>query len=158
MANPIPFKVVIDPKHELNRQLANAPIEHAEALLVCYDIIQTAHNNGLLDLLDGLISGKDFIAGKLAEYAKLPGGVAAIRNLIAGAKILMALDPDTLDNLSRSITAATAQHQAETKAPSLWQLAKRATSEDSRRGLSFMTLLLGAVGKSLATTPETHTK
>ncbi len=149
MANPLHFKVVIDPRHELQHRLDDAPLEHAEALLVGYDILQTAHENGLLDLVNGLVGGRDIIAAKLAEYGKLPGGIAAIRNLLAAGKILMALDPDTLDNLSKAIVTATSEHKAETKPPSLWQLAKRATSEDSRRGLSFMTLLLGAVGKSL---------
>jgi uncharacterized protein YjgD (DUF1641 family) len=44
---------------------------------------------------------------------------------------------------------ATKEHQQEQKPPSLFQLAKRATSEDSRRGLSFMTLVLSGLGKSL---------
>ena len=159
MANPLHFKVVVDPKHELQRRLDAAPVEHAEALLVGYDILQTAHDNGLLDLVNGIVGGRDVIAAKLAEYAKLPGGIAAaIRNLLAAGKILMALDPETLDELSKSIVTATGLHKAEEKPPSLWQLAKRATSEDSRRGLSFMTLLLGAVGKSLRATPETQHK
>ena len=94
----------------------------------------------------------------MAEYAKLPGGVAAIRNLLAAAKILMALDPETLDELSKSIVTATGLHKAEAEPPSLWQLTRRATSADSRRGLSFMTLLLSAVGKSLRVTPETRVR
>ncbi len=158
MANPLKFTVVHDPRKELQTQLDSAPVEHAEALLNCYALIQTAHDNGTLELLKGLIGGRDIVAGKLAEYAKLPGGVAAIRNLMAAAKILMALDPDTLDNVSKSIVTATGLHQEEAKPPSLWQLAKRATSEDSRRGLSFMTLLLGTVGKSLRVTPDTRVK
>ncbi len=149
MANPLQFKVVVDPKQELQKQLAAAPLQNAEALLVGYDILRTAHANGTLDLLQGLIGGRDIVAGKLAEYAKLPGGEAAIRNLLAGAKIFMAIDPETFDQISKAMVSATEQHKAEAKAPSLWQLAKRATSEDSRRGLSFMTLLLGAVGKGL---------
>jgi uncharacterized protein YjgD (DUF1641 family) len=157
VANPIPFKFAVDPKLELQHRLDEAPIEHAEALLVGYDILQRAHDNGLLDLVDGLVSGRDIIAAKLAEYAKLPGGIAAIRNLLAVGKILMALDPETLDQLSKSIVAATAEQKKEAQPPSLWQLAKRATSEDSRRGLSFMTLLLGAIGKTLrATSPTAH--
>ena len=155
MANPLQFKVVVDPKRELQRRLDDAPVEHAEALLVGYDILQRAHDNGLLDLVHGLVGGRDIIAAKLAEYGKLPGGVAAIRNLLAAGKILMALDPETLDQLSKSIVTATGQHKAETRPPSLWQLAKRATSEDSRRGLSFMTLLLGAIGRSLQAAPDT---
>ena len=158
MANPLHFKVVVDPKQELQRRLDAAPVQHAEALLVGYDILQRAHDNGLLDLVNGLVGGRDIIAAKLAEYGKLPGGIAAIRNLLAAGKILMALDPETLDELSKSIVSATGMHKQEEKPPSVWQLAKRATSEDSRRGLSFMTLLLGAVGKSLKATPETQHK
>ena len=158
MANPLSFKPKVDPKLELQRQLVAAPLENAEALLVAYDILKTAHANGTLDLVNGLIGGRDIIAAKVAEYAKLPGGIAAIRNLLALSKILMALDPETLDELTKAVTTATGQHRAEEKPPSLWALAKRATSEDARRGLSFMTLVLNAVGKSLKATPETAGK
>jgi hypothetical protein len=44
---------------------------------------------------------------------------------------------------------ATEEHKLEQKPPSLFQLAKRANTEDSRRGLSFMTLILSSLGKSL---------
>jgi uncharacterized protein YjgD (DUF1641 family) len=154
MANPIEFKPRVDPKRELQKQLDAAPLEHAEELLVVYDILKVAHANGTLDLIGGLAEGRDVIAGKLAEYAKLPGGVAAIRNLLALGKILMAFDPETLDNLTKHLVTVTGQYRAEGKPPSMWQLAKRATSEDSRRGLSFMTMLLGAVGRSVAPSAE----
>lgn len=153
MANPLHFKPKVDPKLELRRLLDAAPLENAEALLVAYDILKTAHANGTLDLVNGLVGGRDVIAEKISEYAKLPGGINAIRNLLELAKVLMALDPDTLEQLIRSMVAATRQHGAEARPPSLWQLARRATSEDSRRGLSFMTLVLEAVGKSLKGTP-----
>ena len=120
MANPIQFKPKVDPRLELLKQLEAAPLESAEALLVGYDILKTAHANGTLDLLNGLIGGRDIIAGKLAEYAKLPGGIAAIRNLLAASKILMMLDPETLDNVTKALVTATGQHKAEVKAPSLW--------------------------------------
>jgi len=158
MANPLHFVPKVDPKLELERQLKAAPLENAEALLVGYDILKTAHANGTLDLVNGLVGGRDAIAGKLAEYAKLPGGIAAIRNVLELGKILMALDPETLEELTKAVTTATGQHRAEVKPPSLWALAKRATSEDSRRGLSFMTLMLQAVGKSLRAAPETKEK
>ena len=150
MANPLPFKPTRnDPRTELQRRLAEAPTKHAEALLVAWDILGTAHNEGVLDALHGLIGAKDTITGKLAEYAKTPEGIAALRNLLAAAKILAALDPETLDRLSKSVVT-TAQHQkVEQKPPSLWQLFKRTNSEDSRRGLSFLTLLLSSIGRSL---------
>jgi len=150
MANPLTFKPLpVDPHLELERRLNAAPREHAEALLVVYDIIQAAHDNGLLDTAHGLISARDTIIGKLAEYAKTPEGETGIRNLLAAAKMLAALDPEILDQLSRSVVTAAQQHQQEQKPPSLWQLFKRTNSEDSRRGLSFLTLLLSGFGRSL---------
>lgn len=150
MANPIAFKPTpVDPRTELNRRLASAPTEHAEALLVAWDLLQTAHEQGILDLAVGMISAKDYIAGKAADYAKLPEGVATIRNGIALLKILGALDPETLDCLSGALRSAALEHRAEEKPPSLFAIARRATSEDSRRGLSFMTLLLSGVGRAL---------
>ncbi len=62
MANPLIFKpAAVDPKTELNRRLAAAPTEHAEALLVAWDILQTAHDEGVLDTLHGLIGAKDHL-------------------------------------------------------------------------------------------------
>ena len=150
MANPLQFKPVrTDPRTELQRRLAEAPTRHAEALLVAWDILQSAHDEGILDILHGVIEAKDTIAGKLAEYAKTPEGTAALRNLLAAAKILAALDPEILDHLSKSIVTASQQQKVEQKPPSLWQIFKRTNSEDGRRGLSFVTLLLSSFGKSL---------
>jgi uncharacterized protein YjgD (DUF1641 family) len=150
MANPIAFTPApADPHLELMRRLNAAPREHAEALLVAYDILQKAHDEGILDTVHGMISARDTIFATLARYAKTPEGIAGIRNLLAGLKILTALDPETLDEFSRSVAAATAEHKHEQKPPSLFQIAKRATSEDGRRGLSFMTLLLTHLGRAL---------
>jgi uncharacterized protein YjgD (DUF1641 family) len=158
MANPLHFKPKVDPKLELQRQLDAAPLENAEALLVAYDILKTAHANGTLDLVNGLVGGRDIIAAKIADYAVLPGGIAAIRNLLELSKILMALDPDALEHVSKAMVTATGQHRAEVKPPSLWQLFRRSTNEDARRGLSFLTMMLVALGRSLRATPETKDK
>ena len=71
------------------------------------------------------IGGRDIIAAKLAEYAKLPGGVSLpFATCWPLSKILMALDPETLDRVHQNPgTSATGQHIAlETKPPSLFQL------------------------------------
>lgn len=152
MAHPIAFKPApVDHKFELQRRLAAAPNEHAESLLVLFDLLETAHRQGILDLLDGALASKDTILGKLAYYAKQPEGIAAIRNLLAGAKILSVIDPELLDHLAKVLGEATTAHQQEQTPPSLFALARRATSEDSRRGLSFVTLILSGLGKSLKT-------
>jgi uncharacterized protein YjgD (DUF1641 family) len=154
MANPLHFKPLpVDPRHELQRRLAAAPVEHGEALLVLWDLLQTAHDQGILDLLNGAVGAKDTIAATVAKYSATPEGIASIRNLLAAAKLLGQLDPEILDHLTATLgptlAEATAQHRQERTPPSLWQLFRRSTSTDSRRGLSFLTLLLSSLGRSL---------
>jgi uncharacterized protein YjgD (DUF1641 family) len=150
MAKPLAFTPSpIDPHLELQRRLNAAPREHAEALLVAYDVLQTAHDKGILDLLHGALGAKDTIFATMARYAKTPEGIAAIRNLLEGAKILTAIDPETLDAVTRSLTGAISEHKGEKTPPSLFQIAKRTMSQDGRRGLSFMTLMLTGLGRAL---------
>jgi uncharacterized protein YjgD (DUF1641 family) len=150
MAIPITFKpVTVDFKLDLQRRLEKAPSEHAAAMLQAWDVLEAAHEAGVLDLLHGMMESKDTIINTLSKYAGQPEGIAGIRNLLTAAKILTELDPEVLDRLSKVMGSTTKEHQQEKKAPSMWQLAKRATSEDSRRGLSFMTLLLSGLGRSL---------
>lgn len=150
MAKPINFKpITVDFQADLHRRLENAPMEHADALLAALDVIEVAHREGVLDLLHGMIGAKDTIAAQVAKYASLPEGVAGIRNLLTAAKILSELDPEVLERLSDSMSNATQEHQREQTPPSLWQITKRVTSEDGRRGLSFLTLLLSNLGRSL---------
>ena len=150
MAKPIAFQPIpVDFKADLQRRLEKAPDEHAAALLAAYDVLETAYDEGLLDMLHGMIASKDTIISTLARFASQPEGVTGIRNLLTAAKILTELDPEVLDHVSKAMARATEEHKREQKPPSLFQLAKRATSEDSRRGLSFMTLILSSLGRSL---------
>jgi uncharacterized protein YjgD (DUF1641 family) len=150
MAKPIAFKpITVDFKADLQRRLEKAPDEHAAALLAAYDVLEAAYDQGLLDILHGLIASKDTIITTLSRYAGQPEGIAGIRNLLTAAKVLTELDPEVLDQVSKAMASATEEHKREQTPPSLFQLAKRATSEDSRRGLSFMTLILSSLGRSL---------
>jgi uncharacterized protein YjgD (DUF1641 family) len=149
MAHAITFKPApVDYHQELIKRVENAPREHAEALLVLWDTLETAHQQGVLELVQGLIGGKDIIAGKLAESARLPESVAAIRNGIALARLLGSVDPEMLQRLAKGMEHAQQEHKSEQKPPSLWRLFRRSTCPDARRGLSFLTLLLTTLGRS----------
>jgi uncharacterized protein YjgD (DUF1641 family) len=150
MAKPIAFQpAAVDFKADLQRRLEKAPDEHAAALLAAYDVLEAAYDEGLLDILHGMIASRDTIISTLARFASQPEGITGIRNLLTAAKILAELDPEILDHVSRAMAHATVEYKLEQKPPSLFQLAKRANSEDSRRGLSFMTTLLSGLGRSL---------
>lgn len=150
MAVPLSFKPQpVDPHLELERRLARAPREHAEALLVVYDVLQAAHENGTLDAIHGLITARDKIAGRLAEAANTPEGRTALLNLLEAAKVLASLDPTLLAPLADAVRQSSEEHRRESTPPSAWQLFRRATSSDGRRGLSFFTLVLTNLGRSL---------
>ncbi len=149
MASPISFKPQpVDPHQELMNRLEAAPRQHAEALLVAWDLLQTAHDQGILDLAQGLIGGRDIIAGKLAEAGKSEEGVAALRNVLAVGRILASFDPDMLQRMAKAFESDGDAPQVEKKAPSLWQLFRGATSEDGRRGIGFVTAMLTKVGSA----------
>jgi len=186
MAHPITFKPQpIDPKDELVRELEQAPREHAEALLSAYDLLQSAHDQGVIDLLRAVVGGSDVIAEKVGAGMALPETIAALRNTIALTRILASIDPDLLHSISRGMAEAAApmlERQKEasvaktaplstagkegptpprpafavherrdptTEPPTLWQLYRRATSKDARRGMATMLGMLTSMGRAM---------
>jgi uncharacterized protein YjgD (DUF1641 family) len=151
MATPITFKPeAVDPRRELMRQIEEAPREHAEALLVAWETLQVAHDQGILEIVKGVMGGRDIIATKVSEGMNTPEGIKALRNGMAVARVLGSLDPDMLHRLSKHLDDASKGHKQEQqeKPPSLWQLFRRLTSEDARRGLSYATWMIAAVGRA----------
>jgi uncharacterized protein YjgD (DUF1641 family) len=147
MANPItelPRKV--DPRQELERRLAAAPMQHAEAILVALDLLEEAHSQGLLDMLLGAVGSKDAIFGKLAEYAREPLSTQALRNLLILGKLLGSIDPNEL----RRVTAPATEKEP----PSLWQIFRQVRSKDGRRGLGIAATLLSSLGRSATRSPR----
>ncbi len=149
MANPLPYiPRKADPKTELQRRLAEAPAEHAEALLVAYDLLGEAHRQGILDALHGAISARDTIVSEVARYGADPVAVNALRHLIAVGKMVGSLDPEPISGLAREAYTAMETHKREKEAPSMWQLFRRMFQKDTRRGLAFVTGMLAALGRA----------
>ena len=145
MANPIAFTPLpYDPKEGLMRRLEAAPREHAEALLVAYDLLQEAHDQGILDALHGMVHAKDAIVGHIAEGARVQESVDALRNLIAAGKILGAIEPETMSCIAAAMS--TAGKKTPDEPLSLWGLYKKVSSREGRRGLSVVVELLAALG------------
>ena len=122
------------------RRLAAAPLEHAEAILVAFDLLEEAHSQGLLDMLHGAVGSKDAIFGKIAEYAREPVNLQALRNLLILGKLLGSIDPEALSHL--------AAPRAEKDPPSLWGILRQMRSRDGRRGLSIAVKFLSSLGRS----------
>jgi uncharacterized protein YjgD (DUF1641 family) len=145
MANPIHFSPKVDPQTELRRRLEAAPEQHAEALLVLYDLLEEAHDQGLLDLLHGAVGSKNAIAGKLAYYAKQPMSTQAIRNLLILGELLGSFDPTVLAETKTQVL------DRRKDPPSLWSLFRQAASADGRRGMGMFLAFVCGAGKSAQT-------
>ncbi len=147
MAQPITFTPEpVDPHLELMRKVEAAPREHAEALLVAWDLLQTAHDQGILDLLHGLMGGRDVIAGKLSAALVMPETISAIRNLIALGRVVAALDPDMLHRLAKAMDQGMQGPKPDAETPSMFRILRQMTSPAGKRGLSFAAQMLVAVG------------
>lgn len=151
MAHPLPLELPPrDPRAELQARLQNAPLDHAEALLSVYEVLQGLHDRGVLELLRGALGSSDKLIEILAGAAKSPESVRGIRNLIILAKTLGAIEPELVDGFARSLPEAIALTKAhEAKPPGFWGILRKFRGRDFRRGLVLVNSMLESFGRNL---------
>src|SRR6266702_8576680 len=137
-----------DARAELQTRLQNAPLQHAEALLSGYDLLQRLHDRGVLDLLRGGLGSSDKVLSIVVDAAKTPEAINATRNLLILSKVMFTLEPELLENIAKAVPNSLDQAR-EQKPLSLWQMFKKMCSQDTRRALSAMLGVLESFGKSL---------
>jgi uncharacterized protein YjgD (DUF1641 family) len=150
MARPIPLEFPArDPLAELRVRLEQAPIEHAEAVLAGFEVLQALHDQGVLEVLRGVLGGGDKILNILVEAAKEPEAIRGIRNLIILSKIAGSIDPELLKKFAEALPEALhgAAKAQQAKAPSLWETLRMLSGENLRRGIAMANELLGVVGR-----------
>src|SRR6185295_14773924 len=124
MARPIPLALAPrDPRREFASRLEQAPQEHAEALLAAYEVLQSLHDSGALEVLRGTFNGGGKILEQVVEVASGPEAVRATRNLLLLVKALGEIEPALLSDLTRAVPRALVQANAEeSKPPGLFKL------------------------------------
>ena len=160
MAKPIPLQLPArDPREELRSRLDSAPLEHAEALLAGYEVLQGLHDQGVLELLRGLLGS----GGKVLE---------TVTERRAGARV-GARDPqsrrpgkDARRNRSGpfrrfclALPEAMRQARAQGKEPpGFLAILNKFRSRDLRRGLVAVNSLLEAWGKEFFSEARSESK
>ena len=137
---------------ELRRRLDDAPIEHAEALLALWDLLETAHESHVLEIARGALHASNDVVERLAHGAKSESATRAIRNLLLLGEVLGALDPEILRGVLTALPAALTRAHEETQRkdpPSLFQIIGRLMSRDGRRAQGLLASLLASVGYAL---------
>ena len=154
MAQPIPFPLHLaprDPRHDLNLRLQQAPSKHAEAVLAGYEVLQGLHDNGVLELLRGILGGSDKVLDQAVAVASGPEAIRASRNLLLLVQTLAEIDPVLLGDLTHAIPKALVQANAEeNRPPGLFKLLSTFFNRDFRRGLAAFNDLLVEFGKNLS--------
>jgi uncharacterized protein YjgD (DUF1641 family) len=151
MARPIPLELPPrDPQRELNSRLQQAPLEHAEAVLAAYEVLQGLHDRGVLELMRGMLGGSEKILEQVVAVGSGAQSIRATRNLLLLVTALGEIEPALLGDLTRAIPKALVQANAEeAKPPGLIKLFRTFWNKDFRRGLAAFNDLLVMFGRSL---------
>ena len=151
MAQPIPLHLAPrDLRNELNARVQQAPLDHAEAILAGYEVLQGLHDRGVLELMRGALGGGDKILEQVVAVASGPESIRATRNLLLLVTTLGEIEPALLSDLTRAIPKSLVQANAEeSKPPGLFKLMSTFWNADFRRGLAAFNDLLVAFGKNL---------
>ncbi|MBV8673562.1 MAG: DUF1641 domain-containing protein [Acidobacteriaceae bacterium] len=153
MAKPIeliPKKATAEGvREELKRRVDAAPLEHAEAVLDAYELLQQLHESGTLDVLRGLLGAGDQVVRHAVGLAIKPESVSLLRNVLVLSSLLSGINTEKLEAALSGVPAALAQQTAG-EPPSLLSIFRRLSSVESRRALNAAATLLQSVGKGLA--------
>ena len=152
MAQPIPLRLPPrDSQRELNSRLQRAPLEHAEAVIAAYEMLQSLHDSGVLELLRGILGGGEKIVEQVVDVARKPDSIRATRNILLLVTALGEIEPALLGDFTRALPRALAQANAEeAKPPGLIKLISTFWNKDFRRGLAAFNDLFVMFGRNLS--------
>jgi uncharacterized protein YjgD (DUF1641 family) len=130
----------VDARNDLIRRVEQAPVEHAEAILSAYELLQQLHEKGMLNLLTGVLSAGETVVNHVVDVISSKEMVNMLRMGLIFSNLLSSIDPDKLS----SVIA-----QAGKEPPSLLGIGRQATSKEARRAIGVALGLLNVVGGAL---------
>lgn len=130
-------------RDDLIRKVEQAPLEHAEAVLAAYDLVQRLYERGVIDLCNGLLSAGDEVVERIVDVASSKEAITGLRLALILGNLMTSIDP----NKVHSALSAAEQNEP----PSLVSIVKQASSKDARRGMAMAVGLLNALGAALNT-------
>ena len=151
MARPIPLELPPrDPREELRNRLEEAPIEHAEALLDSYELLQQLHDRGVFELLRGALQASHKIVETAVETARSDESIRALRNTIILGKMLASINPDLLQSIAAAVSETLgSQRKPVIEPPGLFSLLNQFRRKELRRSIALINRFLETLGKQL---------
>jgi uncharacterized protein YjgD (DUF1641 family) len=160
MAQPISLKLPPrDPRAELQSRLDNAPVEHAEAILDSYELLQELHDRGVLQVLRGVLGTSDKIVESAVQTARTEQSINALRNAIILAKMLGAINPEVLESVANAASQTLGSHEKPIiEPPGLFKLLSEFRHKELRRSVAFINRFLRLLGEQLGARGTSQTK
>jgi uncharacterized protein YjgD (DUF1641 family) len=152
MAQPISLNLPPrDPRAELRSRLENAPIEHAEALLDSYELLQQLHEHGVFQLLRGALGASDKLVETAVDAAKSDESIRAMRNAIILSKMLGSINPDLLERIAVATSQTLGSYEKPViEPPGLFSLLSQFRHPELRRSIALINRFLEALGIQLS--------
>jgi uncharacterized protein YjgD (DUF1641 family) len=151
MARPIVLETPPrDLRKEREERLKQAQIDHAEAILNAYELIEQLHRSRAFELLRGAFGASGQLTEKVAGAADTPQAVNALRNLILLTKMLGSIDPEIMESYAAAV-AGTLGHKPnpDTEPPGLFAVLNQMRRREIRRALMLVTRFLAILGGRL---------
>ena len=151
MARPISLELPPrDPRQELRKRLDEAPIEHAEALLESWELLQQLHDRGVFQLLRGTLGASDKLIEIAVGAAKSDESVRAMRNAVILAKMLGSISPDVLECIADATSETLGCfHKPVIEPAGILSLISQFSHKERRRSIALMNRFLEALGNQI---------
>ena len=151
MARPIALQIPSrDPRSELMARLEQAPIDHAEALLEGYELLQELHDRQVFEVLRGALGAGDKLAESAAGVVESPQTVTALRNLVILAKMLGAMNPEVLQAFAGAASETLGSDKKPViEPPGLLSLLGQFRRKELRRSVALINRFLESLGRQL---------
>ena len=151
MARPISLELPPrDPRQELRKRLEEAPIEHAEALLDSYELLQQLHEHGIFQLLRGVLGASDKLVETAVDAAKSDESVRAIRNAVILGKMLGSINPEVLQCVATAAGETLGCFQKPViEPPWLFALLSQFRHQELRRSIALVNRFLETLGNQI---------
>ena len=151
MARPISLELPPrDPRQELRKRLDEAPVEHAEALLDSYEVLQQLHVHGVFQLLRGALGASDKLIETAVDAVKSDESVRAMRNAMILGKMLASINPEVLQCVAVAAGETLGCYQKPiVEPPGLFSLLSQFRHKELRRSIALINRFLESLGNQI---------
>ncbi|HLO03650.1 MAG TPA: DUF1641 domain-containing protein [Symbiobacteriaceae bacterium] len=130
-------------------ELLGAVAQQKEALLTLFDIIGELHNAGLLQIVQGLLKGRQEIGVIGISQLNKSGAQNLIKNAMTAVQFMGSIDPAHLKEVLTAVGHGLEQMKPAEERVNLWSMVNNVRDPDVMTSLGVMMNFLRGMGEAL---------